>query len=735
MGKTVFITEKPSVAQDYRKALKVNVSGKHDGYMEGHSDVLNKQVCITWCVGHLCTLSYPEVYNENLKKWSLDTLPFLPAEYKYEVIPDVKKQFAIVKKLYHDADLEAIYYAGDAGREGLYIQMLVRQLAGVKSGITERIVWIDSHTEREILKGIQDAKPLSVYQTRKEAAYMRAIEDYAIGINFSRALSCQYGYDFNKRIGGDKRISIDVGRVMTCVLGMIVEREREIKEFQEIPFYKLEANTGFTSEWKAVEGSAYHESVFLYNESGFKERDKAELLLNTLNNDKHLEVEDAKSSTEKKKAPLLFNLAEIQFFCSKKYKISPDQTLAVIQSLYEKKLVTYPRTDARVLSTAVAGELNINLNGLAKLGYKKDIVMKIAQNGWYKGIEKTHYVDDSKITDHYAIIPTGNYENSGTLTEQELNIYHDIIDRFLCIFYPAAVYQKTEVVLKHVMGERFFTSKKTIQEYGYFEVLDEKPEKESSVIHNIKKGQVLDATYEVKEGKTTPPKRYSSGSMVIAMENAGKMIEDEALREQIKGSGIGTSATRAETIKKLCKKGYISLNSKTQILTPTGIGECVYDIVKDTLPALLKPDITASWEKGLEGIEKGVVTQEQYKQKMEQYVTGEIQNIKDKREINYGVYAQAVKPATSTADLSCPLCGKPLREFKTNFGCSGYKDGCKFSVWKTIAGKTLTAAQVAKLVKDKKTNKIKGFKSKAGKEFEAVLIMDNEGKISFDFGK
>lgn len=634
MGKTIIITEKPSVAQDYRKVLKVQPKEKTDGYIEGFSPVMNRTVVITWCVGHLCTLSYPEVYDKGLEKWSLDTLPFLPKEYKYEVIPAVKKQFGIIKKLYHDKALDEIYYAGDSGREGIYIQALVRQMAGHKPGIQEKVVWIDSFTEREIINGIQNAKDISSYQLKIDAAYMRAIEDYAVGINFSRALSCKYGMNYKKYVG-DKKASIAVGRVMTCVLSMVVEREREIRNFVEIPYYKIEADTGFTTEWKVDEKSAYFGSPFLYNENGFKEKEKAQYLLDTLSKDKHLTVEKVKVYEEKKGAPLLYNLAEIQYDSSKKYKISPDETLSVIQSLYEKKLVTYPRTDARVLSSAVAGEIHINLNGLAKLGYKTDIVMKIAQNKWHKRIQNSPYVDDSKITDHYAIIPTGHIQGIEALNEMELLIYHDIIDRFLSIFFPPAVFTKAEVVLSHTMQEHFYGSKKTLKEYGYLEVLDNKPAIEENKMAAVVQGQVLDAEYQIKEGKTTPPKRYTSGSMVIAMENAGKMIEDEQLREQIKGCGIGTSATRAETIKKLVSKGYLQLNKKTQILTPGFAGEAVYDIVKGTIPVLLKPEMTANWEKGLDGVEKGTVSVADYKKKLENYVMYEVDKIKAGQPIQY----------------------------------------------------------------------------------------------------
>ena len=633
---TVIVTEKPSVAQEYIKTLKVK-GKREDGFVRGQSEVLGKEVTVTWCIGHLCALSYPERYDEALKKWTMDTLPFLPEKYLYEVIPAVKKQFGVIKKLYHSKDLEEIYYAGDAGREGLYIQMLVRQLAGVKAGIEERIVWIDSYTEGEIIRGIREAKVLASYERQRVAAYMRAIEDYAVGINFSRALSIKFGSGFRKETGIDK--SIAVGRVMTCVLAMVVERERQIRGFQPTAFYGITADIGCNAVWKAAEGSKWHQNACLYNETGFLNRGDAEGLLRDFAELPELMVESVKESTEKKNAPLLFNLAEIQFFCSKKYKISPEETLSVIQSLYEKKLVTYPRTDARVMSTAVALEMEKALKGLQEGSYRKKEIGEFLSDKLFCGIEKSKYVDDSKITDHYAIIPTGITVGAGNLSGFEQKIYCDIVDRFLAIFLPAAEYKKVEVVLTHENGERFFASEKVLVKPGYQTLLGKDEEEgageqadgkmKKNKLLRFKKGQKVTADFAIREGETKAPKRYTSGSMVIAMENAGKLIEDEELREQIKGCGIGTSATRAATIEKLVKKcGYLELAKKTQILTPTKAGECVYDIVKRYIPGLTSPEMTASWEKGLAGIESGKVTAGEYREKFEAYVRREVNKIK-----------------------------------------------------------------------------------------------------------
>lgn len=646
---TVIVTEKPSVAQEYIKTLKVK-GKREDGFVRGQSEVLGKEVAVTWCVGHLCALSYPERYDEALKKWSMETLPFLPEEYLYEVIPAMKKQFGIIKKLYHSKDLEGIYYAGDAGREGLYIQMLVRQLAGTKAGITERVVWIDSYTEVEIIRGIREAKELAAYERQKDAAYMRAIEDYAVGINFTRALAVKFSRTFKQETESDKAIA--VGRVMTCVLAMVVERERQIRGFKPTAFFGITADIGCNAVWKAVGGSKWYQSPLLYNETGFSNRGDAEGLISSFGETAELVVESVKESTEKKNAPLLFNLAEIQFFCSKKYRISPEETLSVIQALYEKKLVTYPRTDARVMSTAVALEAGKTLQGLHGADYRKKEISEILSGGLYKGIEKSRYVDDSKITDHYAIIPTGVTAGTGNLSGLEQKIYCDIIDRFLAVFLPAAEYRKVEVVLQHSNGERFFASEKVLVEPGYQVLLgkDEEDKADGSQagmegqadaagqadsemkkgkLPKFKEGQKVAASFAVREGETKAPKRYTSGSMVIAMENAGRMIEDEELREQIKGCGIGTSATRAATIEKLVKKcGYLDLVKKTQVLTPTKAGECIYDIVKRHIPGLVSPEMTASWEKGLAGIESGKVKVEEYREKFEAYVRREVEKIK-----------------------------------------------------------------------------------------------------------
>ena len=620
--KKLLITEKPSVAMEFAKALKVNTPRKN-GYIEDDNWI------ITWCVGHLVTMSYPEKYDEKLKFWRLDTLPFLPEEYKYEIIPAVEKQFNIVKSLLQREDVVEIYNAGDSGREGEYIQRLVFMMAKPNPKARIKRVWIDSQTEEEILRGIREAKDAKEYDSLSDSAYLRAKEDYLIGINFSRMLSIIYGRRIAKELEEEK-VSISVGRVMTCVLGMVVIREREIRSFVKTKYYKiqgeLKGETGtFNAEWKVNEKSQKFESPELYNETGFKDLKNAEEFINSLKG-KDAIVTECKKSKQKENAPLLFNLAEIQNECTKRFKIKPDETLNAIQELYEKKLVTYPRTDARVISTAVAKEISKNLNGLAK-GFKDEeiqgYIKKMIEEKYSTNLLKTKYVNDSKITDHYAIIPTGQgFENYDKLSNLNKDIYKLIVRRFLSIFYPPAEFNKVSAII-NIENESFFANSKVCINQGYLEVL--KPEKEQKEegegLKNLKKGQKLEVVHlNTKEAETSPPSRYNSGSMILAMENAGKLIEDEALREQIKGDGIGTSATRAEIIKKLERINYISINSKTQIITPTKKGEAIFDVINNSMPDMLNPKLTASWEKGLRMVAQNQIKSDEFMNKLEDYI-------------------------------------------------------------------------------------------------------------------
>ena len=684
MSKVLYIAEKPSVAQEFAKALKLNAK-KRDGYLEADIAI------VTWCVGHLVTMSYPEVYDEIYKRWSLETLPFLPDRFLYEVIPDVKKQFEIVKKLLNSKEVDTIYVCTDSGREGEYIYRLVDEMAGVSKTKKKKRVWIDSQTEEEILRGIKEAKDLTEYDNLSASAYLRAKEDYLMGINFSRVLSLKYGQAVNNYLKNEKWTSISVGRVMTCVLGMTVRREQEIRNFVKTPFYrvlgKMEAmDKSFESEWKATIGSKYFESPLLYKENGFKERKIAEQLIEELSQKRPVKavVENIEKKKEKKQPPLLFNLAELQNVCSKMFKISPDQTLKIVQELYEKKLVTYPRTDARVLSTAVSKEITKNLRGLCYYIHGKEFAEKILVEGKYKSLSKTKYVNDKQITDHYAIIPTGQGLSAlNSITPTARNVYETIVRRFLSIFYPPAVYQKmsiiTSISIDGELGkaeknvevprkESFFASFRVMLEEGYLEVIKYSFFKKNTLEKNSEKGNEikdknqnelkeleegenqnedkLDASFvemigtlkkgmeitvsdlTVKEGETSPPKRYNSGSMILAMENAGQLIEDEELRALIKGSGIGTSATRAEILNKLIRINYLSLNKKTQMITPTLQGELVYHVVNLSIRSLLNPELTASWEKGLTYVANGEITEEEYMTKLNAFVSKWTEGVK-----------------------------------------------------------------------------------------------------------
>ena len=655
MGKSLYIAEKPSVAQEFAKALNIFAKRK-DGYLE------SEEAVVTWCVGHLVTMSYPEEYDPSLKRWSLETLPFIPQEFKYEVIPGVAKQYRIVAGLLNRADVDTIYVCTDSGREGEYIYRLVEQQAQV-TGKKRLRVWIDSQTEEEILRGIREAKDLSEYDNLSASAYLRAKEDYLMGINFSRLLTLKYGNSISNYLN-TKYSVISVGRVMTCVLGMVVRREREIREFVETPFYRVlsaigESGQTFEGEWRAVKGSRYFESFDLYKENGFKEKDKAEALIQYLKENNEpltCQITSIEKKKEKKNPPLLYNLAELQNECSKRFKISPDETLRIVQELYEKKLVTYPRTDARVLSTAVAKEIHKNLNGLMKYDVAVPYLKEIVSFGSHKGLEKTRYVNDKQITDHYAIIPTGQGMGAlNGLSHLSKQVYEVIVRRFLSIFYPPAVYQKVAIVTK-IKEESFFSSFKVLAEEGYLKVAGNPAKKKAKTnnadspddgqndgqmeadvnffekIKTLKKGMSLPVqALDIKEGKTSPPKRYNSGSLILAMENAGQLIEDEELRAQIKGSGIGTSATRGEILKKLFNIKYLSLNKKTQIVTPSMLGEMVYDVVQNSIRSLLNPELTASWEKGLNYVAEGDITSEEYMQKLDHFIVSRTEGVRGLR--------------------------------------------------------------------------------------------------------
>ena len=676
MSKALYIAEKPSVAQEFAKALKIN-GQRRDGYLESQDSV------VTWCVGHLVTMSYPEKYDIKYKRWSLDTLPFLPREFKYEVIPGVQKQFEIVKGLLNREDVDTIYVCTDSGREGEYIYRLVAQMAGVR-GKKEKRVWIDSQTEEEIMRGIREAKDLSAYDNLSASAYLRAKEDYLMGINFSRVLTLRYGNSVSNYLNM-KYQAISVGRVMTCVLGMVVRREREIRAFVKTPFYRVLSSIAlegenFEGEWRAVEGSRYFQTPYLYKENGFKEKAYAEKLIQELLVSQPLQctVEKIERKKENRNPPLLFNLAELQNVCSKLFKISPDETLKIVQELYEKKLVTYPRTDARVLSTAAAKEIYKNISGLRNYEHTAEIAQHIIEQGNYKNLAKTRYVNDKQITDHYAIVPTGqglNALRSVSLTAQR--VYETIVRRFVCIFYPPAVYQKISLVTK-IQNESFFSSFKVLLDEGYLKVAtnsfakrkaadamsggnragaagNEGSEEEDpdtgknggnkaddsaedmacdtrllAALQNLKKGDILSVdSLSIKEGETSPPKRYNSGSMILAMENAGQLIEDEELRAQIKSCGIGTSATRAEILKKLCNIKYLALNKKTQVITPTLLGEMIFDVVNCSIRQLLNPELTASWEKGLNYVAEGSITEQEYMDKLEHFVRLRTRQVED----------------------------------------------------------------------------------------------------------
>ena len=756
MGKALIITEKPSVAQEFAKILKV--SGRQNGYLENESYV------ITWCVGHLVEMVYPEEYDSKYKKWKLEDLPFLPKDYKYGVIKSVSGQYDVVHKMLHREDIDTVYWAGDAGKEGQTIEENIRNFGGVREGMQELRVWIDSQTEEEILRGIKEAKPMWEYANLGKSGIMRTIEDYAMGINFSRAMSVKYGNLLNDAAGTKSYTAIAVGRVMTCVLGMVVIREREIRNFIETPFYRIVGkftDAEIEAEWKTTEESAYYVSPLLYKENGFAKEEDAKAFLESLAG-KEARVSSVEKGISKKKAPLLFNLAELQAECAKRFKISPDETLQIAQDLYEKKLTTYPRTDARVLSSAVAKEISKNVSRLKGYEPVSQFVNAIMQSGTYRSIGRSAYTDDSKITDHYAIIPTGQLTELNSVNGLHRQVYDLIVRRFLSIFYPPAEYQTVKFIAK-IEKESFFAGGKILKSPGYLCVLGKEAAEEKdedggekeegtnakmllAMIEKLSENDVVPVKgMDIKEGKTSPPKRYTSGSMVLAMENAGQLIEDEELRAQIKGSGIGTSATRAEIIKKLVRVGYLNLNRKSQVLTPTMLGEMIFETVSMTVPELLNPKMTASWEKGLDGITRGTVDMGEYRAKLEDFIRRETLSMAQtdrKQELIKRIQPLTGRESRGAAarkklGIKCPLCDGEVETTPFGYGCSNYRtNGCKFSIG-TIAGRDLTEEEVTKLLTEGKTEILNGFVSKLKKKFSAALIYkkDENGipSIQFDF--
>ncbi len=755
MSRKLIITEKPSAARDYAKVLKVpSASGKN--YME------NDKYVITWCYGHLVQLVYPEVYDEKYKKWKLEDLPFWPEEYKYGVIKDSAQQYETIKNFLHDEEIDTVYWAGDSGKEGQTIEENIRMLGGVREGMTELRVWLDSLTDEEIFKGLKEAKPMEEYDRLAKSGIMRTIEDYSIGINFSRALSVKYGRMINDAAATKSYSAIAIGRVMTCVLGMVVQREREIRNFVETPFYRVIGNfdeASFDAEWKAVEQSTYYESPLLYKENGFKEEKDAKALIEQLDG-KQASIVKRDISNSKKRAPLLFNLTELQLECSKRFKINPAKTLEVAQSLYEKKFTTYPRTDARVLSSAIAKEISKNLYRLKSYAPTQLFIERILDEKLYSGIVKPPFTDDSKVTDHYAIIPTGQTSGLERLSDLERSVYDLIVRRFLSIFYPPAEYKNVKLVIQ-VEQEQFFASTKVLEKPGYLEIAgipkekrkdDEEaqfsPEKFIAFVNDSAVGDLISVNgYRIKEGKTSPPKRYTGGTLASAMEHAGNLIEDEELREQIKNSGIGTSATRAGIIQKLIDIHYLNEHPKTQIITPEKIGEMIYEVVALTIPSLLSPKMTASWEKGLEGIVNGSVDYEEYREKLKAFIISETNKMVGAdytKQLATLINPFTGKDAKGIAarkplDLKCPICGGQLTTTAFGYGCSNYFNEeikCRFSVGE-IAGVTISEDDFKDLIEQGKTKVIDGFAAKNKSKFKAALKLEKseDGKLNvrFDF--
>ncbi len=754
MSKKLIITEKPSVARDFARVL--GVRGNHDGYIE------NDEYVISWCFGHLVEMVYPESYDIKYKSWKLEDLPFLPKEYKYGVIESAKNQYDTVHTLLYREDIDTVLWAGDSGKEGQTIEENIRNYGGVREGMNELRVWIDSQTDDEIMRGINEAKPMSDYALLGRSGIMRTIEDYCLGINFSRALSVKYGNLINQAAATKSYTAIAVGRVMTCVLGMVVNREREIRNFTETYFYKvvgLFSDIRFPGEWRAIDTSQYFQSPFLYKENGFKKEEDAQKLIDSLTG-KDAEIDSVEKSISKKRAPLLFNLAELQSECSKIFKISPAQTLQIAQDLYERKYTTYPRTDARVLTTAIAKEITKNLYGLHKYNPLSEYVRYVLDNKKYIGLDKSMYTDDSKVTDHYAIIPTGQVSGIESMDHLHVAVYELIAKRFLSIFYPPAEYSTVKMVCR-IGTESFFTSAKVLASPGYLKVTGIPKEKDNddaeeetsfskedilSLADTLHKGdRIVCNDLSIKTGKTAPPKRYTSGNLILAMENAGNLIEDEELRQQIKNTGIGTSATRGDILDKLVRIKYLNQNPKTQIITPENLGEMIYEVVNLTIPTLLNPEMTASWEKGLEGIINGTIIDTDYREKLEDYIRKETNKIVQqdlRKDLSAKINPFTGKESRGMATrkplgIPCPICGGELTTTSFGYGCSNFSNDeikCKFSVG-TIAGRDLSEDEFRELIQTGKVGPLSGFVSKSKSSFSAILELrkNDQGQMGISF--
>lgn len=702
MGKTIFITEKPSVAQDYKRVLKVSSGGKTNGYIEGHSPVLGKDVIITWAVGHLIAISQPEKQNPAWEgAWKKENLPMIPNSFKYEPIKNTYSQYKVIKEQYTRKDIDAIYYAGDSGREGIYIQALIRnQVFKTSPKVEERVVWLNSTTDESIIKGIQEAKPYTHYQSMIDSGYMRAISDWLIGMNFTESFTLT------------SNTLINVGRVMTPTLAMVVNRQYEIDNFHKTPYFGIKADN-FAS-WKAVNGSRFFESDDLYNENGFLKKEKSQALCSEFNTDKKLMVFDTKITTKTEYAPYLFNLADLQAYCTKHFKISPAKALEIVQSLYEKKFTTYPRTDCRFLSSAVATDLK-------KQGY--DVPKR--------------YVDDSKVTDHYALIPTF-HGNANELDGTEKSVYNVILERFTNTMLPPYIYDAVSVTYIHRNGEKFFENYRIIKQLGFKanskDTEEEKAENKSNNDEAVstkpvpQKGDVISVNnFSIHEMETKPPVAYTTGSLILAMEKAGKLIEDEELREQIKTCGIGTSATRAGIIDKLVARKYITVDNKQKV-APTEFGKSIIPIIALYDKALVSPEKTADMEASLNAVATSKLSKEGYLEKIVYYVSRTTQRILDENKLNLSAFSTTSDKVTMSKELTCPCCGDKMKVGKFGWYC-----GCKFSIGLEISEHKMKEKDVEDLCAKGRTKKL-SFKSKSGKPFTAYLAVDTaEHKVKFVF--
>ncbi|WP_438314401.1 DNA topoisomerase 3 [Candidatus Caldatribacterium sp. SIUC1] len=695
MGKKLVITEKPSVARDIARAL-----GKftdHREYLE------NAEYIITWAVGHLVGLAEPEDYDDRFRKWDLELLPIIPEVFKLKPLEKTEKRLEVIKMLSEREDTDALVNACDAGREGELIFRYIYEFLGLKKPVFR--LWLSSMTKEAIQEAFARLRPASEYELLAQAAKCRSEGDWLVGINGSRAFTSRY------------KILLSVGRVQTPTLAILVHREREIQNFRPTPYFEVFArfrygDLTYVGKWRGGEDDRLFD------------KDEAEKVVAGVLG-KRGKVEEFSEHKTQEAHPLLYDLTELQRDANKLFGYSAQRTLDIAQRLYEHyKLITYPRTDSRYLSEDLLGQVERSVAMLTRCGFAefaRDLPLREA-------LRDRRVFDRSKVTDHHAIIPTGEEIRWEALKEGERKVLDLIVRRFLAVFHPPAVWMH-RTIRTRVEGETFLSKARVLAEPGWRVLYPREEEEFLPVVPRGEEVDVVEAWNEEKETKAPP--RYTEAALLAAMEGAGRFVEDEELREILKESGIGTPATRAAIIERLIEVGYVEREGKTLIPTPKGM-ELVSLVESIPIPELASPQLTGEWEKKLNLIQKGQFTRELFMEGIKS-LTWEIvakvkaQNLEDVRE------AKSRMVASRYPLGPCPLCGAPVYESKVAFSCSRWKEGCPFTVWKTISGKKISRQQVQKLLASGRTDRLSGFRSRKGKRFSAVLVLSEDGKVAFAF--